>query len=264
MGRVRFDDRGAALIRTVQRLPALVDLSIYYYDWRGGELAIIRDNAGLPRCEELAELHSQSLTKLHVSMLGGPGDGSPLRLSGLPELRTCQLCGGYGQPDTLLALHVDAASFEGAPLLQSLSVLYDEGLKLDHDSLRHLTSLTSLVLKECGLESIPPDVASLGATLVVLDLSSNCLLQIDDTAVATILHCSRLETLAVCKERFKYWQEGDYTRDAWDQVEEHLGKQGYEPSQFDMDSWKALMQLPITYSVRHGRHLEICVDNDEW
>ena len=93
MGRVRFEDRGAALIRTVRRLPALVDLSIYYYDWRGDELAVIRDNAGLPRCEELAELRSQSLTKLHVSMLGGPGNSSPLRLSGLPELRTCQLCG---------------------------------------------------------------------------------------------------------------------------------------------------------------------------
>ena len=147
VGSMRFNDRGTTLIRTIQRLPALVDLVISYDDWRDGELAVARDDDGLPRCQDLAELRSPSLTRLSVSLLGGPAESNTLRLSGLPQLRKCEL---YGQPNSPLAMDIDAASFQGAPQLQSLGVYNDPELELQDDSLRQLTSLTSLVLKNAS------------------------------------------------------------------------------------------------------------------
>ena len=92
----------------------------------------------------------------------------------------------------------------------------------------------------------------------MLDLSCNSSLQIDDTAVATIVQCSRLEALAVCKAGFN---TGNPSDDAWERVEDEMVYQGYTMSQFSTGSWVALMQLPFAFKKRHGRELEICIDD---
>ena len=131
---VRFEDRAAALIRTIRQLPALTDFGIHYGDWVDDHP--ICDNAGLPRCKELAELRSNSLTRLRVSMLGNPAGDSKLRLRGLPELQACDLFAANEEPNAPpLALHIDAASFQELSNLQSLGLHSDEHLHLQHDAL---------------------------------------------------------------------------------------------------------------------------------
>ena len=113
---VLYDDRCAMLLRTIKHLPALARLDVHF----DGDLGDMRHDPdechGLPRCKELAKLHSRSLTQLRVCMLGGPEDRNTLRVAGLPELRSCALVGDAQLPE--LNLRLDAASFQGAPKLQ--------------------------------------------------------------------------------------------------------------------------------------------------
>lgn len=117
-----FVDRGAALLSTIQSLPALADLDIIDYDDPEYECDHSSSDNGMPWCCELAELRSRSLTQLTVGMLGGPPEGNTLRLVGLPELRELSVLGLPGVP---MHIRIDAESFAGAPHLQSL--LYTRG-----------------------------------------------------------------------------------------------------------------------------------------
>ena len=95
-----FEDRGETLLAAVGRLPALKALHITYHGVVQTLLAPVSDRNGLPRCEELASLHSRSLTRLSVGMLGDPEKADTLRLVGLPELRSCRLMTQPGVPRT--------------------------------------------------------------------------------------------------------------------------------------------------------------------
>ena len=154
----------------------------------------LRGSHGLPHCKQLARLHSQSLIELRVRMLDGPAFGNALQLGSLPELRACIPVGEGKWP---LNLRINPTSLEGAPQLQSLHLYDDEGLQMQQRSLVQLTVLTDLALVECGLRSVPSDVASLSATLHVLDLGGSGRLQVDGAAVASILACSELRTLGL-------------------------------------------------------------------
>ena len=250
-----FEDRGATLLCTAGRLPALRRLCITY----DGEVPYLRapvsETHGLPECKELAELRSHSLTELTIWMLGGPPDGNILRLSGLPKLRYCELIGDPAMP---LNLRIDGASFQGTKHLESLRVQDDEGLQLQRGSVQHLSALKSLGLQRCGLRSVPADVASLGGTLLELDLSSNHDMQIDASAVDNILQCSRLETIYLYKPDISEWEDG--LGPAWQPVQQQVAQKGYTPWQLSMDSVVELMRLKDTFHIRHGRYLHVSLD----
>ncbi len=76
-----LDDRGAAMLRVASRLTALQQLDVGYRD--DTETCLSPDDIKLPRCLELAELRSVSLTDMCVAIASGAGD--VLRLSGLPN-----------------------------------------------------------------------------------------------------------------------------------------------------------------------------------
>ena len=240
---VLFEDRCAALISASQQLPELPELSISYEGHVYDLPADVSDRNGLPRCKELAELRSRSLTSLSVSMLDGPAQGNALRLSGLPALRTFRIFAEASRP---LGLRVDAASFREVPQMQALSICDVELLHLQQGSLTQLTALTSLTLKGCGLRRMPVDVASFGATLCSLDLSFNDRMQIDECAMASIVQCSRLNVLDVYKSNISMgWQ--DKLFEVWPWINDHLDREGYCPSQWSEKSVRHLVRLPTAF-----------------
>ena len=91
----------------------------------------------------------------------------------------------------------------------------------------------------------------------MLDLSSNRQLELDETAVATILQCIQLRLLSVYKSDYGPSEDTDNAHDAWDRAEQQMQKQGYTASQFSLQSWKILMQLPCAFYKRHGRELVV-------
>lgn len=248
------------LLSTIQQLPALTRLDVVYVGIASELHAPVSESHGLPRCEELAQLHSRSLTQLRVSMLGGPMDGNMLRLTDLPELRSCTLS---GEPTLPLNLRVDAASFQGVPQLQNLDLHSDSALNLQHGCLAPLTALTALTLTKCGLQTVPAEVASLSRTLRVLDLSYNGRLQISDDAVSTILHCSRLTTLGLHKPDIEEWKNKLHGA-VWQGVELHMAEEGYTPAQFSLESLSHLVQLPSAFRRRHHRNLTLLLTYREY
>ena len=229
-----FVDRGVTLLSTVQHLPALTDFDLI---GRGADYSMylkspISDVNGLPRCQELAALHSSSLTQLRLWMLDGSVDDNLLRLEGLPQLRSCQL---RGEPEYgTLGMSIDAASFIGAPQLELLHLQDDEELQLHDGCLQRLTALTALKLIACDFEEIPPVVASLSMTLCVLDMSLNDHLQLDDATVGTVLGCSRLQKLGLHKDG----------------------------ASFDMESMASIVRLQRVFRQEHGQDLEIFFDGE--
>ena len=256
---VLFEDRGATLISAVQLLPDLADLDISceYYEMVDVD-AHASDGKGLPRCAELAGLHSRSLTRLSVFMLDGPAEGNTLRLSGLPQLQSCEIITG---PDTPLHIRCDAARFQEVPQLRSLCVHNDVALDLQPRSLVRLTALTSLTLRGCGLRSVPADVASLSGTLRDLDLSNNDPMQIDDAAVASVVQCVQFRKLCVRKlpgDILIRWRS-KLSRNTWQPIERLIEEEGYCPAQWSEESVRLLVQLPSAFRARHGRDLRIIV-----
>ena len=186
-----FEDRGATLIWTVSQLPMLTDFDIYGLDDDDRASAPGSEAYGLPRCQELAELRSRSLTRLRVCMLDGPEECNTLRLAGLPELRSLDL---YGEEYVWLDMQIDETSLSTVPQLHALHLRSIDGLHLQPGSLAQLTALTALRLIECGLHGVPGDVALLRSTLRVLDVSNNVQVQVDSAAMLNILACSELRT----------------------------------------------------------------------
>ena len=247
-------DRGVALMRTVQRLPALLDLDIDNYE--GLDWSILRAarsiGNGLPACEELAQLHSRSLTRLRVSMLDARDEDDVLRLSALPELRSCQLLGS----ETLGGyIQLNPASFQGAPRLQHLYLDSIWALDLQDGSLAPLNALTSLTMTNCAIKKVPTDVASFADTLCELDLGGNEDLQLDSAAAARIVQCSRLRTLGLRKPDISAW--GEHICGGWESFEEHMDDVGYTPSLWSPESTRQLVLLPSAFHMRHGRYLQI-------
>ena len=186
-------------------------------------------------------------------MFGGPAEGNTLRLEGLPELRTLTLNGIIGVPANMI---VNAASFRGAPKLQALRLRSDAGLEMQAGSLQQLTALTALTLEDCGLRSVPADLASLSATLCVLDLSNNDHLQVEAATVDSICGCSQLRTLALYKRDISEWQD-DLAHSAWREIRRHTGETGYIPAQFSSESLAQLVRLPSAFRKQHGRDLDV-------
>ena len=251
---VLFEDRGAILLWTVQKLPALRDLCVSYESEVANLDAPVSDSNGLPRCEELAELHSHSLTELKLWMLGGPADGNTLRLSGLPELRSCIIMTDHKMP---LSMRIDATSFQGAPQLRDLYIDGDERLQLQNGNLEQLSALTSLALVQCGLRSVPASIACLSA-LRELNLNDNPRMQIDGAAVASILQCSSLRAIGLHKPDINTWE--DSLGPAWQQVERHMAQEGFVPAQYSLNSLQNLVDLPYAFRKRHDRDLHFRLD----
>jgi len=247
---VLYDDRCATLLRTVQHLPALESLDVYFDGDLGNMRCYPDERHGLPRCEELAWLRSRSLTQLRVCRLDGPEDANLVRLHGLPELRSCSLR-GYGLA-TELNLRIDPYSFKGALKLQELRLNIDENLDIQPGSLEQLTALTKLALFACGLRSVPAGVESLSNTLQVLELRGNERLQIDNDAVSAFLQCSELTRLSLDKEELvRCTWENDFGASTCPEQE------GYAPAPWSLESVSHLMQLPSAFHKRHGRDLDV-------
>jgi len=263
-----FDDFGMTLLEMAGRMPALTDLVIDHDGAVQEKLTVATEedpdadlsDIGLPHCGQLKDLHSDSLTRLSMSMLGGWPEGNTLRLVGLPALRTCQL---IGQPDVPMKVCIDAASFEGAPQLQSLRLYFDAALQLQRGSFQQLNALTSLTVVGCGLRSVPAEVASLSATLCVLDLSCNDQLQIDAAAVATVLCCTRLQTLGLYKPEVSRWHHR--LPSAWQRIEQHIQREGYAPAQYSPESLmhRGLLHLADAFRAQHGRGLNAVVTEEQ-
>jgi len=238
--------RGAPLFRTVQRLPALLDLDV---DTEGQVYAAVSAGNGLPRCEELALLHSRSLTRLSVSWLEGPEEGASLRLHVLPELRSCELVGSAFADG---CVRIDPVSFRGVPQLENLYLdnLWD--LDLQDGSLAQLTALTSLSMVNCALKKVPADVVLFAGTLCQLDLSSNEDLQVDSAASACIVQCRNLRLLSLWKPDIHEW--ADYYDDGFEQ---QMARVGYAPSLWSSESVRQLALLPCTFLKQHGRDLNL-------
>jgi len=250
---VLFQDRGATLLRTVQMLPALTDLCMDYQGEVSKLRAPVSDSNELPRCKELAELRSRSLTVLKVCMLGGPVEGNTLRLSGLPELRSCTL---ITQPAMRANMRVDAKSFRGLSQLRSLDLVGDEGLQLKEGSFEQLSGLTSLALMQCGLRSVPASIASL-SMLCELDLGHNPRMRINRAAVATIVRCSSLRVIGLSRPNIAHWE--DSLGPAWQRVEQHMAREGITPAQLDESELTHLLHLPFAFRARHGWDLHVCL-----
>ena len=248
-----FDDRGATLLWTIQQLPALLELYIPFEGLRVDLPSPISNRYGLPQCKQLATLHSRSLTRLEVHMLNDTAEDNTLRLSGLPELRSVTLQGKIGLPTNIV---LDAASFQGAPKLQALQLRFDEGLQFQDGTLQELAALTALTVEECGLRSVPANLASLSATLRVLDLSSNDHLQLDAAAVDSICGCSQLRTFDLYKRNVLEWREY-LANDAWQELQQHMTRAGYVPAQLSLESVMQLMRLPVAFREQHGRDLHV-------
>jgi len=247
-----FKDCARALFGTVQWLPALLDFDASYE----GDAKHFRrayPGCGLPDCAELATVHSRSLTRLRVCMLGGPEEDNFLRLSGLPELRSLELA---GRPDWPLNIRIDAESFEDTLQLQNMCVRDDEALHLQECVLQKLTALTSLSLVGCGLQSVPVDAALLADTLVELDLSNNEPMELTDNGVVIIVHCSRLQVLSLHKpDKFVKW--ADKFGIKWPAVQGHMVGEGYRPLTWKHKSIEHLVQLPSLFRAKHGRDLDL-------
>ena len=192
-----YEDRGEMLLGTIQHLPALAELAIYYDGDVFNLVDAVDDRHALPRCEELARLLSRSLTRLSVCMIDGPVEGIVLRLGRPPELLSCALQGDAQGPE--LSMRIDASTFQGAPKLRDFHLVFGEDMDLQPRGHEQLTALTELSLSACGLQCVPAGVASLSATLRVLDLSDNDRLQLDDAAVSTFIQCSLLTKLSLAK-----------------------------------------------------------------
>ncbi len=259
---VLFEDRGATLLWTVQRLPALTDLDIRFEGSVPKLQRPVSDDNGLPRCGELAELHSRSLTRLSVSTLSGARDvRQTLHLVGLPELRFFQLQGAKPMP---AAARIEVASFRGTPKLQELHLQDIRApLPLEVGSLDQLTALTALSLKGCGLRRVPDSVWALSSTLCVLDLSNNGRLQIDAAAVANIVECSKLRTLGLYKPSIHDWSS-KLDGAVWEGISHHMVQEGYAPAQFSPASLTQLMRLPSAFRERHNRDLNVLTDQHDY
>jgi len=251
-----FDDRGATLLWTIQRLPALLELDVSFRGYPDSVIAPISDEHGMPHCRQLAALHSRSLTRLDVKMIGGPDDidGNTLRLVGLPELQSCTLKNSDGLPAHIC---IDAASFHGVPKLQALHIRFDEALQLQDGCLQQLTALTALSLKGCGLRTVPDSIAALSATLCVLDLSENDDLQIDAAGAERLLACSQLQALGLYKEDMSIWIDSILMTDARRDFRQLIDQRGYVPAQFSAESVAHLVRLPSAFQMRHGRNLVV-------
>ncbi len=264
--RVAFADFGVSLLEAIRQLPTLTDLMIDHTGPIIEERTAVSDpnddddgprfiGFGLPHCHELADLCSGSLTRLRMFMTEGAPAGNTLRLIGLPELRWCEL---LGRANGAMNISINAASFAGAPRLQSLRLHFDAALRLQAGSLQQLTALTSLSLLECGLRSVPVEVASLSATLRVLDLSHNARLQLDVASVVTILRCGQLEKLGVYKPDIGVWN--DMPPAVWPLLEQHM-RQGafYLPSPLCSQSVQNLLSLTDVFCAQHGHGLHVVV-----
>ena len=218
------------MLWAVRQLPALTDFDIHSLKDDARNEEPLSEDYGLPRCQELAELRSSSLTRLRVCMLDGPVEGNTLRLAGLPELRSCDI---FGEAWSSLDMRIDDMSFRSVPQLQALQLRNIDGVQLQPKNLAQLTALTALRLIDCGLRGVPADVRLLSGTLSVLDVSDNVDLQVDSAAVASVLACSRLRTFGC-----------------------------YKPltDQYMPDTLMHLVRLPTAFFKRHGRHLDVFVD----
>jgi len=259
-GDTLFEDRAVTLLSVVERLPALEDFGISFQGSAERLRDPISDSNGLPRCGELAEMHSRSLIRLGMSMLGGPAQGNTLRLVGLPELRSCLLT---NEPKVPMNLRIDAESFAEVPKLQKLQMCFDDALHLQPGSLHQLTALTSLTLAGCGLLSVPPDVARLSATLRVLDINRNDQLHLDASDAAIILSCGRLRVLGLYKPDMLDWKSR-VDEEAWEALEVHMEGEGYTPAQFSIQSLVQLLPISNAFWAQHGHALPVVLTEDEY
>ena len=181
-------DRGLACLRTASRLPALAHLDFIYVQ---GE-HIAPDVIGLPRCQELCELRSRSLTHVEVHM--GCGVEDKLSLAGSSNLKDVRLFA----PSSGRKFWMTPACFQGCTRMEELSLQYQRSLRLTPGCFNALSALTSLALADCGLLAVPAELAPL-MSLRSLDLSRNQDLDVDETGSSVLRALKSMRTLDVAK-----------------------------------------------------------------
>lgn len=181
-----WDDHGAAVIKSLLRLPDLRELVL---DGKGYPSA-----GALPTVCQLAALQSPTLSVLYCSMASSL-DGT-LALGALPALVTCELC--WITCDSHL-MHVTAASFSGAQGITQLTLKFHNELQLEPLCFSTLGMLANISLRGCGLTAVPTALAGVQRTLQLLNLSSNNELQIDQAGFDTLLALSVLTELNLSK-----------------------------------------------------------------
>lgn len=160
----RWDDRGAALMKTLHRLPALKTLRI---------CDISEDVDHLLTVAELALLSSPVLSSLDLEM-GTITEGT-LSFVSLPALVSCVLK-WWKTPGEV---HIADSSFSGAPNLTQLEIWGAENLMFTQHSLGCLSRLSDLKIVQCGLKLVTPALSAVQHTLKRLDLSDNRHMQIE-------------------------------------------------------------------------------------
>ena len=184
-------DRGAAVLWTASCLPALAELDINHVPPEGA--VIPADQVGLPRCQELSELRSQSLKVLTIDI--GSGSEDVLQLTEVPDLRQCRL---FALPGSA-SFSICAASFLGCTRLEELTINNQRSLSLQPNCFDALSALTSLTLASCGLLAVPTAIAPL-TLLRSLDLRQNKQLQVDESGASVLRTLTCLRTLDVAKQ----------------------------------------------------------------
>ena len=190
-------DRGAAVMRTVPWLTALKHLQLVYADIPGE--AVADENIKLPRCQELAELRSHSLQRMSLAIASGTGD--VLRLAGVRNLQECRLLAD--NPGSA-EFQVDPSSFKGCEKLAELTLQGLQGLALQTGCFSMLSAITSLALQDCGLQTVPSEVAQL-TSLRCFDLSQNDRMQCDAAGLSVLRQLQNLRALDVAKTEPGYY-----------------------------------------------------------
>ena len=197
VGGASLDDRGLTVFRTASLLTALQQLNVLCSAGPDEDGAFPQHYMDLPRCCDVAQLRSQSLMRLSVSVVRDRDVGDTenvLRLVGVPNLVECHLFGDH----TSTAFVVDSTSFTGCTGLQHLTLHHHRALSLQSGCFDVLSALTSLTLTDCGLSDVPSVIAPLTA-LRSLDLSQNEQLQVDSSAVSLLCSLRKLRSLNVAK-----------------------------------------------------------------
>ena len=185
-----MDDRGEAFLWAARRERALAQLDVSYEETPG--ITIAEEGLNLPRGRGLSALRSRSLRHLAVDMASGAQD--VLRLAGRPNLQDCHLFAWASSAGFL----IDSDSFAGCTRMVQLMLHYQRGLVLQPECFDALSALTTLTLTDCGLQAVPPVLATL-TLLRTLDLTENMHLQIDQAGASVLRTLTELRTLDVAK-----------------------------------------------------------------
>jgi len=106
-------------------------------------------------------------------------------------------------------------------------------------------------------------VASLGATLKILDLGDNDLMQLDVAAVSEVLACAQLRTLGMSNGTIYNWRD-EFEHRVWRASSDRMAQQGFIPAQLSLQTVQYTLELTSGFRCQHGRELKVVVNDEVW